>query len=364
LGGTIISNKDWNWDASVNYTKNDTYILSLVNGQTFFSFWQDGPTGSWTYVKGQPIPGQLDSKGNQMISDGKIGQLWDNNMATVTDKSSPYYGYPLLDDGGGLQKAGGGSFQSKIPAGNFNPKLLMGIQSSVRYKSITVSFNIDTRLGGVFYSKTTRYMGSDATLASQLNVGIPIPASYANNIPAYLKTNPDKFIKVTGFQQYHLVGGPTTELGGFPYTNNGITINDGAFYPGVYSDGNGGYVENLGDPNVTKYDNYEDAVTNGPWDFARMDMFSASYIKLRNLNVSVQMPKKWSDAMRLQGFSLGIYTQNIILWTKAKAGLDPEQAFNYQPGAQANGSQFKQGEEYYNITPWTIPLGIKLDVHF
>lgn len=365
LGGTIISNKNWNWDLSVNYTKNNTYILSLVNGQTFFSFWQDGPTGSWTYVKGQPIPGQLDSKGNQVISDGKIGQLWDNAMATVTDKSSPYYGYPLLDDGGGLQKAGGGSFQSKITAGNFNPKLLMGIQSSVTYKSITLSFSIDTRFGGIFYSKTTRYMGSDATLASQLNVGIPIPASYANNIPGYLKSNPDKFIKVVGFQQYHLVGGPSTALGGFPYNSNGnITINDGAFYPGVYSDGNGGYVENLGDPSTTKYDNYEDAVTNGPWSFARMDMFSASYIKLRNLNLSVQMPQKWADALKLQGFSLGVYTQNIIIWTKAKAGIDPEQAFNYQPGAQGNGSQFKQGEEYYNITPWTIPLGVKLDVRF
>jgi len=365
LGGTIISNKNWIWDASVNYTQNNTYILSLTNGQTFFSFWQDGPTGSWTYVKGQPIPNQFDAKGKQVISTGKIGQLWDNAMATVTDKSSPYYGYPLLDDGGGLQKAGGGSFQNKITAGNFNPKLLMGFQTSVTYKMITLSASIDMRLGGIFYSKTNRYMGSDAALARQLNVGIPIPASYANNIPGYLKTNPDAFIKVTGFQQYHLVGGPTTEQGGFPYNSNGnITINDGAFYPGVYEDGNGGYIENLGDPSITKYDNYEDAVTNGPWSFARMDMFDASYIKLRDMNITVQLPRKWSDAMKLQGLSFGVYTRNVIIWTKAKAGIDPELAFNFQPGAQANGSQFKQGVEYYNITPWTIPLGVKLNVRF
>ncbi|MEO8415951.1 MAG: SusC/RagA family TonB-linked outer membrane protein [Ginsengibacter sp.] len=365
LGGTILSNKNWNWDASINYTQNNTYILSLVNGQTFFSFWQDGPTGSWTYVKGQPIPNQFDAKGKQMISDGKIGQLWDNAMATVTDKSSPYYGYPLLDDGGGLQKAGGGSFQSKMIAGNFNPKLLLGLQTSVTYKSITLSATIDSRFGGIFYSKTTRYMGSDAALASQLNVGIPIPASYANNIPAYLKTNPDAFIKVVGFQQYHLVGGANTQQGGLPYNSNGnITINDGAFYPGVYEDGNGGYIENLGDPSITKYDNYEDAVTNGPWSFARMDMFSASYIKLRNLNLTVQLPSKWSEALKLQGISLGAYTRNIILWTKAKAGVDPEQAFDLQTGVQSNGSQFRQGVEYYNITPWTIPLGVKLNVHF
>ncbi|HLK27145.1 MAG TPA: SusC/RagA family TonB-linked outer membrane protein [Puia sp.] len=365
LGGTIISNRDWTWDATVNYTKNNTYIMSLANGQTFFSFWQDGPTGSWTYAKGQPIPNQVDAKGNQLISDGKIGQMWDNVMATVTDKNSPYYGYPLLDDGGGFQKQGGGSFQQKRPVGNFNPKLLMGFQTSVTYKMITLSASVDMRLGGIFYSKTYRYMQSDATLKRQEDVGIRIPASYANNIPAYLKSNPNAFIKVTGFQQYHLVGGPSTEQGGFPYQTNGnITLNDGAFYPGVYDDGNGGYVENLGDPNLTKYDNYEDAVTNGGWNFATMDMFDASYIKLRDLTISVALPKKLSDKLNVQGISLGVYTKNVILWTKAKAGVDPELAFNFQPGPQANGLQFRQGIEYYNITPWTIPMGIKLSVRF
>ena len=62
--------------------------------------------------------------------------------------------------------------------------------------------------------------------------------------------------------------------------------------------------------------------------------------------------------------SLSIYTRNIILWTKAKAGVDPESAFKYQGGAQGNGSQFSQGIEYYNINPWTIPLGVKLNVRF
>jgi hypothetical protein len=165
-------------------------------------------------------------------------------------------------------------------------------------------------------------------------------------------------------QQFRLVGGPTTATGGFPYTDNGnITINDGAFYPGVYSDGNGGYIENLGDPSTTKYDYYEDAVTAG-WQYARMSMFSASYIKLRELTLSAQLPKTWASAIKSQGISVGVYTRNIIIWTKAKAGIDPELAFQYQTGPQGNGSQFRQGIERYNITPWTIPMGIKLNVRF
>ncbi len=375
LGGTIVSNRDWTWDLSVNYTKNNAYIISLASGVPYFSFWQDGPTGSWTYAKGQPIPNQVDAKGApvQVISDGKIGQLWDNELATVTDKSSPYYGYPLLDGGGFYQKVNGGDFQHKQVAGNFNPKLLMGMQTTVRYKMITLSASIDMRLGGIFYSKTYRYQGSNANLKSQENAGIPIPAAYANNIPGYLKSNPQKFIEISGLQQYHVVGGPDKVHGGLyddpAIVQNtgavpGFPIYDAAFYPGVRSDGSGGYIENLGDPNLTQYDVYEDAVTNGPWSFAREDMFSASYIKLRELTLMAQLPARWSSSLKVQGISFGLYTRNVILWTKAKVGVDPEQAFNFQPNQQANGSQFKQGIEYYNITPWTIPIGLKLSVGF
>ncbi|HWB25124.1 MAG TPA: SusC/RagA family TonB-linked outer membrane protein [Chitinophagaceae bacterium] len=365
LGGTIISKRDWTWDLSVNYTKNDAYIMSLANGVAYYSFWQDGNSGSWTYAKGQPIPNMFDKNGNQVISDGKLGQIWDNKVATVTDKTSPYYGWPLLDNDGFLQKEGNGDFQHKEVVGNFNPRLRMGMQTSVRWKMLTLTASFDMRLGGVFFSQTYRYLQSDAAMARQTNMGIVIPAAYKDNIPAYLKSNPNAFIIISGnLAQFHLVGGPTTEKGGFPYTTNGnITINDGAFYPGVYEDGNGGYIENLGDPSTTKYDNYEDAAT-ASWPFARMSMFDASYIKLREITLTVQISKRFSDRLKLQGISVGVYSSNIILWTKAKAGIDPELAFQYQTGAQGNGSQFRQGIERYNITPWTLPLGVKLNVRF
>jgi TonB-linked SusC/RagA family outer membrane protein len=364
VGGTIISTKDWTWNLSINYTKNNTYILSLANGVPYFSFWQDGRSGSWTYAKGQPIPNAFHSDGSPVISDGKIGQLWDNQVATVTDKASPYYGWPLLDNSGQYQQVGNGDFAHKEVVGNFNPKLLMGFQTSVSWKMLTLSASVDMRLGGTFFSQTYRYMQSDAAMARQENMGIPIPDANKGNIPAYLKSNPDKFIKFHGLQLFRLVGGPTAETGGFPYTNNGnITINDGAFFPGVYEDGSGGYIENLGDMNTTKLDYYEDAVTAG-WNFARMSMFDASYIKLREITLNADLPKAWATALKLQGISLGIYSRNIILWTKAKAGIDPELAYQFQTSAQGNGSQFRQGIERYNISPWTIPMGVKLNVRF
>lgn len=364
LGGTIISNRDWTWNLSVNYTKNNSYIISLASGVPYFSFWQDGNSGSWTYAKGQTIPGNFHADGSPVISDGKLGQLWDNVIATVTDKSSPYFGYPLLDGDGQYQKAGNGDFQHKEVVGNYNPKLLMGMQTSISYKALTLSMSFDMRLGGTFFSQTFRYMQSDAAMERQTNMGIPIPAANKADIPAFLKSNPDKYIKFSGLQQFRLVGGPTTATGGFPYNSNGnITINDGAFFPGVYDDGSGGYVENLGDLSVTKLDSYEDAATAG-WNFARMSMFDASYIKLRELTLSAELPKRLATSLKVQGISFGVYTRNIVIWTKAKVGIDPEAAFQFQTGAQGNGSQFRQGIERYNIRPWSFPMGVKLTVRF
>lgn len=362
LGGTLVSGRNWTWDLSINYTKNNSYVISLADGVPYYSFWQDGNSGSWTYAKGNVIPGMFNADGSPVISDGKIGQLWDNQVATVTDKSSKYYGWPLLDNDGTVQYLGNKAFNYKQVVGNFNPKLLMGMQTTVSYKFISLSASLDMRLGGTFFSQTYRYLQSDAVMKRQQNMGIPIPEAYKNDIPGYLKSNPDKFIIFSGLEQFHLVGGPTKETGGFPYSDGNVTLNDGAFVPGVYLDDDGNYVENLGGPD-TKYDYYADATTNN-WSFARMSMFDASYIKLRELTISANLPRAWANSLKLQNISLGVYTRNVILWTKAKAGVDPELAFQLQPSAQGNGSQFRQGIERFNVTPWTIPLGIKLNVGF
>ncbi|MFI5154151.1 MAG: SusC/RagA family TonB-linked outer membrane protein [Chitinophagales bacterium] len=364
IGGTIVSNKNWRWDLTLNYTRNNSYVISLSNNVPFFLLWKDGESGSWTYAKGQRIPNAFNADGSPIISDGKLGQLWDNRVVTVTDKSSLYYGYPILGSNGYYQKVADGDFNYKEVVGNFNPKWLMGMQTSLRYKFLTLTASFDMRLGGTFFSQTYRYLQSDGVMARQMNIGIPIPNEYKQNIPEYLNSNSDKFVKFSGLQQFHLVGGPNVYKGGFPYTDGGITFNDGAFYPGVYLDANGRYVENLGDPNLTKFDYYTDAVTTPSFDFARMNMFDASYIKMREITISVELPARFANSLKLQGISLGIFSKNIILWTKAKAGIDPELAFQYQTDPQGNGSQFRQGIERYNITPWSIPVGVNLNVRF
>jgi len=66
----------------------------------------------------------------------------------------------------------------------------------------------------------------------------------------------------------------------------------------------------------------------------------------------------------IQNFSVSLYSKNIILWTKAGIGIDPEMAFQPEGGTQTSGIQFKQGIERFNVAPWTIPIGVKLNISF
>ena len=82
-------------------------------------------------------------------------------------------------------------------------------------------------------------------------------------------------------------------------------------------DDNGGitYVENLGENNPLPYNPY---VVSYAWGFAKPSMFDADFIKLREISLSYQIP---FDSGALKNMSVSIYSRNIMLWTKNKAGL-------------------------------------------
>ena len=67
----------------------------------------------------------------------------------------------------------------------------------------------------------------------------------------------------------------------------------------------------------------------------------------------------------IKGFSVSVYSRNIMIWTKAKIGVDPERAFQAEQSTEGKrGIQFKQGIERYNLDPWVIPVGVKFDLTF
>jgi TonB-linked SusC/RagA family outer membrane protein len=341
LGGTPIDKNGWRWDINANWSRNRTTIKSLSDGLNFYTLWSDAKGGAWTYVGEQ------------------IGDLYDAQLITVEDKSSPYYGYPILNDDGSWQNVSSTNTRNKI--GNFNPDFMLGMQTSVSYKGFSLNMTFDWRQGGNFVSQTYRYGESDLKSQRFLDNLINPNGLSGDQLRNYLIDN-DKVI-VRG-NKFNIVGGPTKEYGGFPFEYGGNTYDYAVFNPGVIAEYNEngditGYTENLGAPG-TKYIPYGD---NYPWDFMRAATFDASFIKLREVSLGYDLPSTFVKRLGLQNANIAVYSRNIILWTKAKIGIDPEMAFQQESNAQA-GTQFKQGIERYNVTPWVMPIGFKLGLTF
>lgn len=342
-GGTPIEKNGWRLDLTANFYKNATTIKSLSNGLNFYTLWTDAKGGAWTYV------GE------------KIGDIYDAELVTVKDKSSPYYGYPILDEDGSWQNVGASNARNKI--GNFNPDFILGLQTSLSYKKFSVNMTFDWRKGGDFVSQTYRYFESDLKSQRFLDNLINPNGLTGDALRNYLVANQDEMIRVNG-NEFHVVGGPTAEYGGYPFEYGGSTYPYGVFNPGVIAKYNAegqisGYTENLGGAG-TKIIPYGD---NYPWSFTRAALFDASFLKLREVSFSYDLSGRAIKRLGLQNAFVSVYSRNIILWTAAKIGVDPEMAFQPQAGTQA-GTQFKQGIERYNVMPWVIPVGFKLNLTF
>ncbi len=344
VGGVPVRNQSWMWDVSINITRNRTILKEIAPNVDKIQFWEDAKCGAWSYVGDE------------------IGDIYDAEMLIVTDTNSPYYGYPIISsDAYEWQETKMESTKNRI--GNYNPKFILGFQSTLSYKNFSLNWTIDWRNGGQFVSQTERYMAEDGSSQTHLDRLIHPGGRTGEELKNWLVANEDDLIK-NGF---HVVGGPTVEYGGFRESYGGTPVNDGCFVPGVIAitddQGNVTYKENLGEEGTTLIQPY---IGSYPWEFGKPSTFDADYVKLREISLTYQLPSKFLNKIKgIKGMAVSVYSRNIMLWTKAGIGVDPERAF--QPEASTEGRrgiQMKQGIERYNVEPWVFPIGFKLNVTF
>lgn len=336
IGATPIQKANGlTWDLNLNITRNRTTLESLTEGMEFITLWEDNGGGASTFVGGQ------------------IGDLYSRGFATVEDENSPYYGWPILSKNGEWINQNARDARRKV--GNFNPDAMLGFQTSLSYGRFVLAASIDTRIGGDFMSFTYRYAESDWKSGRQMDQLIPGGLYSQEELIALLKSNPGKYI-IPQNGRFPRVGGYEAAAGGLP-VNQGPEGDDGAFVPGVIMGENGEYIEHLGGPGTNIYpisDTY-------PWSYNEAITFDASFVKLRELALTYTLPK-------LKGFqnaSVSVFTRNLMLWTKADVGIDPERAFQLQASKQGDSANlFRQGIELQNVNPWTMPLGFKFNANF
>lgn len=357
LGGTPIKTADWNWDLNLNFTKNQTTILKLADGIPYVEPWNQAGVSNRGYVKGTILP-------DGSKADGLLGNLYTRKTLRVTDKQSPYYGYPIIP---GNPTTGSFSDDPELTnsniyskTGNYNPKFIMGLQSSLTWKNFTLGMTFDWRHGGQFVSQTFRYMNDDQLTEYWANKTVTpgVAGGASDALRNWVVANASTLITA---ERVYPIGGPTPETGGFPESSNMPFpgLKDGVFYPGVFGEmGSDGrftlYQENLGNPGTI----FEPWGASNVWSVGSYAVFDADYLKLREISLSYDLPRAWVKKAKMDNAYIGLYSRNIMLWTKSGFGVDPERAF------QPSGSGLFQGVERYNVSPWIVPVGFKVGFTF
>jgi TonB-linked SusC/RagA family outer membrane protein len=128
---TPVKSKDFTWDMTFNFAKNQNKVVELADGVEQYVL------GTYWSLQVMAIPGQ------------PYGSL---------------FGYDLLrDSDGNILNEGGLPSQGDLKIlGNYQPNWTGGMKNDIRFKNISLGVLIDTRQGGQLYSMTTtwgRYAG-------------------------------------------------------------------------------------------------------------------------------------------------------------------------------------------------------------
>ncbi|MFC4874041.1 SusC/RagA family TonB-linked outer membrane protein [Negadavirga shengliensis] len=337
LGGTPIQRPDGLMlDINMNFTRMRTRLESLTEGMDFITLWDDNNGGAQTFVGDD------------------IGTLYSRGFAYVNDPNSPYYRWPILDENG--KWIARNDREDRVPVGNFNPDFIMGMQANLRYKRWTLQASFDWRMGGNFQSYTYRYGESNWKSQRQIDNLIPGGLYGEEELIALLKSDPERYI-IPQNGNFPRVGGYTPETGGLPTNTTDAPGNDGVFIPGVIEVAPGEYVEHLGGEGTVIYP----ASRQFAWSWAQQITFDASFLKLRELSIGYDLP----NIPGIRNANVAVFTRNIILWTAANIGIDPERAFQVTASRQGDSANlFRQGIELQNVMPWTAPVGFRVNMTF
>ena len=139
--GKIVEGSNFSWSTQLNYSKNNSKVISLIDGIDRF---QLNNNSSYLYVYAEV------GKPYAYLRGLGVARNADGNM--------------LIEDGGSLLVK-----DPDMGFGTASPDWLAGLSNTFRYKKFDVSFLIDVKKGGVIYSGSTSRMLTNGVSAETLN---------------------------------------------------------------------------------------------------------------------------------------------------------------------------------------------------
>ena len=183
----------------------------------------------------------------------------------------------------------------------------MGISNTFSYKGVSLSFDFDIREGGLMYSRTK---------SVNYFVGNAIQTAYNSRHPFIV---PNSVIQ-TG-----------TDANGAPV-----------------------YGENTYPLNATNLYNYWN---NGADNYDADFLVDKSYVKLRSVVLSWDLPKAWLAKTFLSGVKISVFGNNLFLWTpSSNTFIDPE--------STSFGNDLSGNYGEYSANPSSRKIGFNVSVKF
>ena len=250
-GVTPVRTKDWEWNVNATFTKNASKVLEL-----------------WDDIKEYNIVSWRGIEYRMKVGE-KIGTFQVPDVARVTDKDSPYYGYMIVNNNGFPTQA---TTDKKI-IGSSQPDFILGLNTSLKYKNWGFTIVGDWHKGG--------WMASNTSYITHFN-GNSTQTVY-NERNSFIWPNSVKIV-------------------------------------------NGQYVEN-NIPTMANQVNY--SLGNYSYNPLVRDeiVIPKDFFKIREITVSYDFPKKILASTPLSKVTLSFIGRNLFLFTPKKNNyVDPEVA--------------------------------------
>jgi len=294
LNATPVLTKDFSWKTTLTWSRNENRIMSLAEG----------------------------TDENQLIS--SIGNV--SIIGKVGGTSGDLWGYKLVRNENGNVVIGANGLPERSSeieyVGCAYPGWKAGFYNEITYKGFKLSFLIDGQKGGIVYSHSHHKMTEQGKLAHTLNGRLPGTEFYI------------------GADDPRITGNPQlTQLGGIYMVA-----------PGAVKNSDGSYSPNTTLVTVEAYNKEYYRMAN-----VETNSFDASFIKLREVRLEYNLPKKILSKSPFTNASIAFYGRNLLCLTDFPL-FDPE-------AAALNGSSIVPGVETGSL-PSPRTLGVNISLSF
>ena len=261
LSTTPVNTRHFRWDVDFNFAVNRNKVLSLPESL------EGGRVTIDRFAAGNDAVYMYAEEGMPM------GVYYTYRTQHVEDANSPYYGWLIVDENGQPVLDSEVSYTGK----NMNNKWTGGISTSISAYGFTLGASLDVRYGGTMFSRTRNIMQF---------TGNGIVTTYNDRNPFVIPNS----VQVV-----------TSESGAISYVENtGVLL--------------------MADSGIQNYFNDYGYGLGG-----EAYLLDRTFAKIRNINLTWDLPSKWMRSIRFSDASVSVFVNNPFVWTAAENHyIDPE----------------------------------------